>query len=330
MLNIYYNVGEIMDDNKQQVPLFKQSVKKREKFIGFIKYVTQAMSDSNVPMASKAITYYILLSLFPAVIIVGNLIPLLRLDKPTVISYIEFILPDDLHHYLLPTIVKVLSNSNRGILSVGIVVALWAISRGLNIVQMTMNEAYGLDVNSLFVEKTFLNYIIRRGLAFFTTLMLLLVGVAAIVTFTFGQVFLNWLIPLLHVNSRWLDEFARWKWPFAIVIMILIVFALFYFLPNIRLKFYYIITGTIITSIGLLGLSQLFSYYLKYFGSAWDNYGAIGAIIVFLLWVNMSVTIFLFGNAINVAFAESLGGPYLRKSTGRLTSYLQSHEKENN
>jgi hypothetical protein len=28
MLNIYYNVGEIMDDNKQQVPLFKQSVKK--------------------------------------------------------------------------------------------------------------------------------------------------------------------------------------------------------------------------------------------------------------------------------------------------------------
>ena len=319
-----------MEDNKQQVPLFKQPISKREKFVGFAKIVTQAVSDSNLPMASKAITYYILLSLFPAVIVVGNLIPLLRLDKPTVISYIEFILPDDLHHYLLPMIVKVLSSSNKGILSIGILVALWAISRGLNIAQMTMNEAYGLDVNSLFVEKTFLNYIIRRGLAFLTTLMLLVIGVAAIVTFTFGQLFLNWLIPLLRVNSRWIDEFTRWKWPFAIVIMFLIMFALFYFLPNIHLKFYYIITGTIITSIGILGLSQLFSYYLKYFGSAWDNYGAIGAIIVFLLWVNMSVTIFLFGNAINVAFAESFGGPYLKISTGRLTSYLQSHEKENN
>ncbi|PMD72038.1 ribonuclease [Companilactobacillus nuruki] len=320
----------MMEKNKQQVPLFKQPISRKEKLTGFVKSVTQAMTDSNVPMASKAITYYILLALFPAVIVVGNLIPLLRLDKPTVISYIEFILPDDLHHYLLPTIVKVLSNSNKGILSVGIIVALWAISRGLNITQMTLNEAYGLDVNSLFVEKTFLNYIIRRGLAFVTTVMLLMIGMAAIITFTFGQLFLNWLIPLLRVNSRILDEFTRWKWPFAIVIMFLIVFALFYFLPNVHLKFYYIITGTIITSIGLLGLSQLFSYYLKYFGSAWDNYGAIGAIIVFLLWMNMSVTIFLFGNAINVAFAESIGGPYLRISTGRLTSYLQSHEKENN
>ncbi|WP_237389394.1 YihY/virulence factor BrkB family protein [Companilactobacillus zhachilii] len=319
-----------MEEKKQQVPLFKRPISRREKLVEFIKYMTQAISDSNLPMASKAITYYILLSLFPAIIVFGNLIPLLHLDKPTVISYIEFILPDDLHHYFLPTIIKVLSSSNRGILSVGILVSLWAISRGLNIAQMTMNEAYGLDVNNLFVEKTFLNYIIRRGLAFFTTLMLLMIGVAAIITFTFGQLFLNWLIPLLRVNSRWIDEFTRWKWPFAIVIMFLIMFALFYFLPNVHLKFYYIITGTVITSVGVLGLSQLFSYYLKYFGSAWDNYGAIGAIIVFLLWVNMSVTIFLFGNAINVAFAESIGGPYLRISTGRLTSYLQSHEKENN
>ena len=230
-----------MEKNNQQVPLFRQPISKKEKLVGFVKIITQSMTDSNIPMASKAITYYILLALFPAVIIVGNLIPLLRLDKPTVISYIEFILPDDLHHYILPTIIKVLSSSNKGVLSIGIIVSLWAISRGLNIVQMTMNQGYGLDVSSLFVEKTFLNYIIRRGLAFVTTLMLLLIGVAAIVTFTFGQLFLNWLIPVLRINSRLLDEFTRWKWPFAIVIMFLIVFALFYFLPNIHLKFYFLL-----------------------------------------------------------------------------------------
>lgn len=319
-----------MEEEKQRIPLFRQSITKKQKLVGFVKYVAQAMSDSNVPMASKAITYYILLSLFPAVIVVGNLIPLLHLDKPTVITYIEFILPDDLHHYFLPTIVKVLSNSNKGVLSVGIVVSLWAISRGLNIAQMTMNEAYGLDINNLFAEQTFVNYVIRRTLAFLMTLMLLMIGVIAIVTFTFGQIFLNWLVPLLRIKSTLLDVFMRWKWPFAIVIILMIVFALYYFLPNIHLKVYYVITGSIITSIGLLGVSQLFSYYLKYFGSAWDNYGAIGAIIVFLLWVNMSVTIFLFGNAVNVGFAEAYGGPFLRRNTGKLTSYLKSHEKENN
>ena len=157
-----------MEENNQQVPLFRQPISKKDKLIGFVKIVTQSMTDSNIPMASKAITYYILLALFPAVIIVGNLIPLLRLDKPTVISYIEFILPDDLHHYLLPTI----KFAFKKCLVIGIVVSLWAISRGLNIAMK--DEAYGLDINSLFVEKTFLNYIIRRGLAFVTTLMLLL------------------------------------------------------------------------------------------------------------------------------------------------------------
>ncbi|MFC6324138.1 YihY/virulence factor BrkB family protein [Companilactobacillus baiquanensis] len=312
-----------MEDN---TPIFKQPISIKDKFIGFVKCIAEAMGNTNIPMASKAVTYYILLSLFPAVIIVGNLIPLLHLDRKSVVGYIEFILPKDLHSYLIPTIEKVLTSSNKGILSAGIILALWAISRGLNTAQMSMNESYGLDINSIFVEQTFLNYIIRRMLAFIMTFALMFVAVVVIVIFTFGQIFLNWIVPLLGIDSGFLDAFSTWKWPLAIVIMFLIVFALFYFLPNVRLKVHYVLLGTVIASVGMLAVSQLFSYYLKYFGSAWDNYGAIGAIIVFLLWVNMSVTIFLFGNAINVGFAEASEGSVI-KNTGKLTSYLRLHEK---
>lgn len=312
-----------MEDN---TPIFKQPISIKDKFIGFVKCIAEAMGNTNIPMASKAVTYYILLSLFPAVIIVGNLIPLLHLDRKSVVGYIEFILPKDLHSYLIPTIEKVLTSSNKGILSVGIVLALWAISRGLNTAQMSMNESYGLDINSIFVEQTFLNYIIRRMLAFIMTFALMFVAVAVIIVFTFGQIFLNWIVPLLGMDPGFLYAFGTWKWPLAIVIMFLIVFALFYFLPNVRLKVHYVLLGTLIASVGMLTVSQLFSYYLKYFGAAWDNYGAIGAIIVFLLWVNMSVTIFLFGNAINVGFAEASEGSVI-KNTGKLTSYLRLHEK---
>ena len=318
-----------MDENKNKpIPIFEQSISRRQKFIGFVKCVAQAVSDANIPMASKAVTYYLLLSLFPAFIIVGNLIPLLHLDRPTVVSYIGFILPENLHEYFIPLIEKVITSSNTGILSVGIVVALWAISRGLNTAQLSMNQAYGLDINSLFVNQTFLNYIIRRALAFIMTFFLIVIAVAVIIVFTFGQIFLNWLIDLIELQALQtvLDEFMRWKWPLAIVIMFLIVFALFYFLPNVHLKLHYILLGSVIATTGMLGLSQIFSYYLKYFGSAWDNYGTIGAIIIFLLWINMSVTIFLFGNAVNVGFAEASQGPYLRKNTGRLSTYLKSHE----
>ncbi|APX72163.1 YihY/virulence factor BrkB family protein [Companilactobacillus allii] len=318
-----------MDENKNKsIPIFKQPISRTQKLIGFIKCVAQAVGDANIPMASKAVTYYLLLSLFPAFIIVGNLIPLLRLDRPTVVSYIEFILPENLHEYFIPVIEKVITSSNTGILSAGIVVALWAISRGLNTAQLSMNQAYGLDINSLFANQTFLNYIIRRALAFIMTFFLIVIAVVVIIAFTFGQIFLNWLISLIELQALQtvLDEFMRWKWPLAIVIIFLIVFALFYFLPNVHLKLHYILLGSIIATTGMLALSQIFSYYLKYFGSAWDNYGTIGAIIIFLLWINMSVTIFLFGNAVNVGFAEASQGPYLRKNTGRLSTYLKLHE----
>lgn len=315
------------ENNNEELPIFKQSIPRRQKFVGFVKCVAQAVSDANIPMASKAVTYYLLLSLFPAFIIVGNLIPLLHLDRPTIVSYIEFILPENLHEYFIPVIEKVITSSNTGILSAGIVVALWAISRGLNTAQLSMNQAYGLDINSLFANQTFLNYIIRRGLAFIMTFFLIVIAVAVIIVFTFGQIFLNWLISLIELQALQtvLDEFMRWKWPLAIVIMFLIVFALFYFLPNVHLKLHYILLGSVIATTGMLLLSQIFSYYLKYFGSAWDNYGTIGAIIIFLLWINMSVTIFLFGNAVNVGFAEASQGPYLRKNTGRLSTYLKLH-----
>ncbi len=315
-------------DTQKAVPVFKQHISLWQKFMGFVKNIGSALGESNITLASKAITYYILLALFPAVIIVGNLIPLLHLNKPTVIEYIEFMLPKDLHNYLMPTIVKVLSDSNKGVLSVGIVLAVWAISRGINIAQMTMNQAYGFDVNSLYADTTFFNYIIRRTLAFVITFVMLIAGVAVVSVFTFGQSIMHWLLPKIGLDIGFLYEFSRWKWPVAIVIMLLVVFTLFYFLPNVRLKIHYVLLGTVITSMGVLLLSQLFSYYLDYFGTAWNNYGAIGAIIIFLLWMNMTVIIFLFGNAVNVGFAESSQGPFLHEKTSKLTNILKSHEKE--
>ncbi|AKP68124.1 YihY/virulence factor BrkB family protein [Companilactobacillus ginsenosidimutans] len=316
------------EQTHKETPLFKQDISKWQKFMGLVKNIGSALGDSNVSLASKAITYYILLALFPTVIIIGNLIPLLHLNKPTVVEYIEFILPKDLHNYMMPTIVKVLSDSNKGVLSIGIILAVWAISRGINITQMTMNQAYGFDVDSLYANTTFFNFIIRRSLAFVITFVMLVAGVAVVGIFTFGQAIMRWLLPTIGLDPGFLNEFSRWKWPIAIAIMMLVVFTLFYFLPNVRLKIHYVLLGTVISSIGILLLSQLFTYYLDYFGTAWNNYGTIGAIIIFLLWMNMTVTIFIFGNAVNVGFAESSKGPFLHKKTSKLTNYLKSREKE--
>ncbi|WP_099974375.1 YihY/virulence factor BrkB family protein [Lactobacillus terrae] len=319
-----------MGENNQETPVFKQDISFKDKIIGFVKIIARALTDTNIGLSSKAITYYILLAMFPLVIIIANIIPLFHIDVPSVISYIEFIIPEDLHKYLIPTIQKVLTNSNTGVLSVGIVIAIWAISRGINISQMMMNQAYGLDISNLYVEQTFFNYVIRRFLAFLTTFVMLLFGALGVGLFTFGQLVISWITPTLGLNLNFQSYFNQWKWPFGILLIFIVIMILYFFLPNVRLRLRYVLVGTIISTTGILGLSQAFSIYLKYFGASWDSYGAIGAIIVFLLWMNMSVTIFLFGNAVNVGFAESFSNLTIEKNTGRISNYMKSREKGDN
>ena len=81
-------------------------------------------------------------------------------------------------------------------------------------------------------------------------------------------------------------------------------FTLFYTLaPNRKIKLKHAVVGGLFTTLGWLSVSLLFSFYVNNFGNYSKVYGALGSIIVLMLWLNISSTILIVGGEINAEIA---------------------------
>jgi Predicted membrane protein len=290
------------------LPLFRQPIPWYRKLFSFIQQVVERVISSNISNAAKVITYYVLLAFFPMVIFVGNMLPYLGLDAKTVMTYLDMAFPEQLLPVVRPIVVSLLGKSNGGLLSIGVIATLWAGSRALNAIRYSMNDAYQVNNSTIYSDVPFQNAIVRRFFAFILTFIFIVSLLLIIVAFTFGQQFLEWVVPTFHWSEKILVTFTRWKWPVIVTVVVAVLLFLQYILPNIHFKFWTVLPGTIFTAIGWLVLTQGFTLYVKYFAKSFNSYGTIGTVIVGLLWLNFAATLLMIGVVINAVFNEAWHG----------------------
>lgn len=301
---------EIMETS-EETPLFRQKIPWYKKIFIYIRRIVERTIACNVSNEAKVITYYWLLSFFPIVIFVGNIIPFLHLDAKVIMSYLEMAFPGQIMPLIRPIVSSLLHKSSGGLLSFGVIATLWAGSRGTNAIRNSMNDAYQIDSSNIYSDVPIQNAIVRRLLSFIMTFFFIIALLAIVVIFTFGQQFLEWLIPTFQLPDTILDVFLTWKWPVIVVVIVLAIAFLQYVLPTARLKFWTILPGTIFTSGTWIILTQGFSLYVRYFARSFNSYGTIGTLIVALLWLNFAATLLMIGSVINAVFNESWHGERL-------------------
>ncbi|MGR3741455.1 YihY/virulence factor BrkB family protein [Companilactobacillus sp. DQM5] len=297
-------------NKKEKNPIFFQEISLKKKIELFISMIGKYFKQGNILNNSKVIIFYILLSLFPLLILIGNLLPLLHLNISETMEYIKLIFPTQVADLLNPTIRKILSQQSGGLISFGIIVALWSSSRGINSLRLSINEIYGVKDLPQYTQKTWLDVVIKRTMSFIITILSVIAFAIIAIVLIFGQILLEWLIKTVNLHQQFLSEFLTWKWPIALTILFLISLFMYYLLPSVKIRIRSVLCGTIVSTIGLSLLTQFFSLYMRYLGKSWSSYGTIGAFIVFLLWMNASSVVFMFGAVINAAFAECLDGSF--------------------
>lgn len=297
-----------MGETKRATPIFSQDISFAQKLKLFILSIGKYIKQGDISNSSKVIVYYILLSLFPLVILIGNLLPLLQLNVDNVMEYVKLLFPEQVASLLLPTIKKILSNGSGSLLSVGLIVAVWASSRGINVLRISINRTYGVEDINFYATRQLFDSLIRRTISFFITIFSILMFGVLTVILVFGQTMLEWLIKRINLHQKFLEEFITWKWPIALVVIFIATAFLYYFLPNVKIRMMSVIPGSITTTAGISLLTQFFSLYIRYFGVSWSSYGTIGAFIIFLLWMNASAIVFMFGAALNASFSECYYG----------------------
>lgn len=291
---------------------FKVFLRKSETFL---KALLKRFNEAEVVNNSIVLAYYLLLSFFPLVMLLGTLLPLFQIRVNTVLEYIETAVPETIYNITEPIVKDFLGSGNCELFSFSLVMTVFSASQAVAAFQRTVNRAYGVA--------KYQNPIINRVVSFFLTVVIIAIMAVLVFLFSFGQTLVSYLTPILNLPTHLFALVGQLKWPVTIVGLFVGLSLLYYLVPNAKIRFKYVIPGTVFATIGTMVLSQVFSFYLRIFARSVTSYKTLGTFIAIMFWLNFSAMIIMFGGVLNATWQELREGKIietagsLRKVVGK-------------
>lgn len=260
---------------------------------------------AQISASAAVLAYYTLLSIFPAILVVGNLLPMVGMDANTVLTYLQTAVPESVFSFIKPIVYDFLRNGSGGMLTTGAIIALWSTSQGIAAFQRSVNHAYGVAENQ--------NPIINRTVSFIWMLVMFLILFLLALTYGIGEDILQKLQPIFHYNVSYIKTFAQLKWPVTFFSLFLVLTLLYYFVPNARVRLRYVVVGAVIVSLLWMGLSRVFSLYAQLLNHRITSYRTIGAFIAMMIWLDFSGMLVMIGATINATLQEEHEGEIVER-----------------
>lgn len=248
--------------------------------------------DDEMSTYASALAYQMLFSLFPFILFLIALIGFLHL--PDFFSRLRMqagmLLPASALDQVNPVIDQ-LQTSKGGLLSVGIVVALWSASAGIRLLMSAMNAAYDVPEGRPAWKRLPLSVLYTVGIAG----MLL----AAAALMVLGPQVMGWIAGQFGLEDFMVTLWTIARWPVIVLLMMVAVGLMYYVLPDVKQEFRFISPGSVLAVVVWIIASLGFAFYVKTFGNYNAMYGSIGAIIVLLLYFYISSAVLLLGAEMN-------------------------------
>ncbi len=259
--------------------------------------ITDFIADDMMTYAS-ALAYRALFSLFPFLLFLIAMLNFLHLE-----DFFEWLrgqaamaLPPDALAQVDP-VIDHLQQDRSGLLSLGVLLALWSASFGIQALMNAMNKAYDVEESRSFVKIFFLSILYTVGVA-----VLLLLAAALMIL---GPQIMEMLAGLVGMGELFVTLWTWARWPVAVLLMMTVVAWLYYVCPDVKQEFRFITPGSILAVVVWIMASVGFGIYVQNFGDYDAIYGSIGAIIVLLLYFYISGAVLLFGAEMNAVIEHA-------------------------
>src|ERR1700712_3028357 len=248
--------------------------------------------DDEMSTYASALAYQMLFSLFPFLLFLIALIGFLPL--PDFFSGLReqasYMLPPQALDQVNPVIDQ-LQQSKGGLLSIGIVIALWTASAGVRLMMSAMNAAYDVVEGRPIWKRFPLSVFYTVGIA-----GMLLVAAALMVL---GPQVMGWIAAQVGLEEVIVTVWTIARWPVIVILMMVAVALIYYVMPDVKQEFRFITPGSVLAVVVWIVASLGFAFYVKTFGDYNAMYGSIGAIIVLLLYFYISSAVLLLGAEMN-------------------------------
>jgi membrane protein len=253
-------------------------------------------SADQIPSVAAGVTFYVLLSLFPAI---GAFVSLYGLfanvdDARREIIALSGLLPGGAVSVVSDQLAR-LATSGRGQLGVGfatgLVIALWSATSGIRALLSGLNVAYEQ------AEKR--HFVILNAVALMFTAAAILFAIAAVACVVAAPTLLHRLGLGHMAGVSWL------RWPVVMVVVAILLSLLYRYGPSHDDPHWRWITpGGAVASASWLVMSLLFSWYVANFGHYDKIYGSLGALAGFMTWIWLSLIVVLLGAELNSELAR--------------------------
>jgi membrane protein len=250
----------------------------------------------DLPQLSAALTYYAVLSLLPALIVVVALLGVVGLSSDVVHSLLETL--GELGapwaaDFVSSVLDSVLTSQNSGlVLTFSLLTSLWAASAYVGSFMAAADRIYEIRERRPF----WTGLPLRVGLALL--LLVLLSATAAVVTLV-GPIG-AWIADATGIGTGPLRLWTWVKWPLLIVLGLLLFTLLYKYTPSRRQPaLWWLAPGAAVGVALWLAGSALFSFYLDNFASYNRVYGTLATAVVFLVWVWLMNIALLVGAEVN-------------------------------
>ncbi|MEO5697823.1 MAG: YihY/virulence factor BrkB family protein [Burkholderiaceae bacterium] len=202
---------------------------------------------------------------------------------------------------LRPVIDQVLSERNRALLTVGVVVTVWTASSGMQAIRTALNKAYGVE----------------RGMSFWTarikvTLFTVVLGVGVVATF--GSVIVLPYIWSFLRQSVGLGAEVPWllnsvRYALAFVVLSLLYAFMYGWLPDIRQRLRTVLPGALVGAALWVGAAAMLSYTLRSAAKLVLLYGGFAGVVATLVFLYVSAVTLIFGAEINAVLRDDGTAP---------------------
>ena len=270
---------------------------KRMFIVGF-----QQIQDPYYHGFAAQISFYLMLSVVPILILIIQCLGLLGISMETALDVIEQYTGNRISNVV--SMLFQFSSIGFGNI-IFLIIAFWAGSRASfsisRIANYTMTEG----------RNTGKNYFIERARAILTMLLTMISLVAAIVILCYGKIILLGVLAALRIeDTAFVDSFWLWlRWPLGFVLYFFIIGYNFYILPTVRKPFRTVIPGAIFAAIGMLIVSWAYTFYTSSLVNYDIMYGALSSVVALMIWFLLLSWVLILGLMCNKVI-EDTSHPY--------------------
>lgn len=247
-----------------------------------------------------------LLALFPLAIMTAALAGFaagwIGVEDPTqeILDAVGSGLPPEAAATLRPQLDRVLMNQNGGLLTVGLVLTIYAASSGMRAIIKGFNRAYRVDEQRPFWRQI--------AVAIGLTVLMGTSVAASFIVLVVGQIAARDIARDVGLEDATSTVLELARFPLVLVALGAAAAFLYWSAPARHPRLRWTLPGVVVFVPGWMIATQLFSLYVENFGSYGDTYGTLGGVIVLLLWLYLTFVILLLGAQLNAAFQREFDG----------------------